>query len=249
MQYASVGSIAMTERWEALRDDNGEPILDEDGNPVMGWVNAPIIAYYTQNVPGAEIQGFELEFDWSPWAGGRFFGWASWLDTEITEDWVTKWNYDPVYYFAIPYEESVDPENPILEVNLKGNELAVSPPFKFHVTGEHVFNFGGAGTLMPWITFHWEDDAYLTVWNVDKHTDDMDFVISAEDSKYTDDKREAWSMLHAGLRYYYKNWHFELYGYNLTDEVVQWWGGAAEGVAKGSMSMPRTYGLRVGLAF
>ena len=41
----------------------------------------------------------------------------------------------------------------------------------------------------------------------------------------------------------------ELYGYNLTNEVVQWWGGAAERVAKGSFSMPTTYGIRAGFAF
>jgi iron complex outermembrane receptor protein len=249
MQYASVGAIAMTERWDVLRDDNGLPILDDDGNPVLGWVAAPIIAYYTQNVPGAQIQGFELEYDWTPWLGGHIFGYASWLDTEITEDWNTKWNYDPVYYFAIDYEDSVDPENPLLQVNLKGNELAVSPPFKFHLTAEHVFDFGRAGALMPWVTFHWEDSSYLTVWNVDKHTDDMDFVIRDEDVKYTDDRRDSWSMVHAGLRYYYGRWNFELYGYNLTDEVVQWWGGAAEGVAKGSFSTPTTYGIRAGLSF
>jgi iron complex outermembrane receptor protein len=249
MQYASVGAIAITERWQALRDENGEPILDENGDPVFGWVNAPIIAYYTQNVPGAQIQGFELEYDWTPWRGGHVFGYASWLDTEITEDWITKWNYDPVYYFGLEYEDAVDPENPLLSVNMKGNELAVSPPFKFHVTGEHVFSLGKAGALMPWVTFHWEDESYLTIWNVDKHTDDMDFVVYDEDIRYTDDRRKSWSMVHAGLRYYVGRWNFEAYGYNLTDEVVQWWGGAAEGVAKGSFSVPFTYGLRIGLTF
>ena len=249
MQYASVGAIAMTERWDVVRDDNGLPVLDDDGNPILDWVAAPIIAYYTQNVPGAQIQGFELEYEWSPWLGGRIFGYTSWLDTEITEDWNTKWNYDAVYYFSIDYEDAVDPENPLLQVNLKGNELAVSPPFKFHITGEHVFDFGSRGAMVPWATFHWEDDSYLTIWNVDKHTDDMDFVISDEDIKYTDDKRQAWSMIHAGLRYYYKSWLFEAYGYNLTNEVVQYWGGAAEGVAKGSFSVPRTYGIRVGTSF
>ena len=37
------------------------------------------------------------------------------------------------------------------------------------------------------------------------------------------------------------------FAYNITDEVVQYWGGAAEQVAKGSFSMPRTYGFRVGV--
>lgn len=249
MQYASVGAIAMTDRWVALLDDDDMPIYDDEGNPVFGWETAPIIAYFTQNVPGAEIQGFELEYDWSPWIGGRLFGYVSWLDTEITDDWITKWNYDAVSYFGIEYEQSIDPENPLLEVNLKGNELAVSPPFKFHLIGEHTFDFGRTGSLQPWATFHWEDDAYLTVWNVDKHTDDMDFVILDEDIKYTDDKRESFYTVNAGIRYFVKSWVFEAFGYNLTDEVIQYWGGAAEGVAKGSFSVPRTYGLRIGYSF
>ena len=39
------------------------------------------------------------------------------------------------------------------------------------------------------------------------------------------------------------------FGYNLTNEVVQWWGGAAEQVTKGSMSVPRSYGFHVGLKY
>jgi iron complex outermembrane receptor protein len=249
MQYASVGAIAMTDRWEALRDEDDQPILDPDGNPVFGWVTAPIIAYYTQNVPGAKIQGFELEYDWSPWIGGRIYGYMSWLDTEITEDWITKWNYDAVSYFAIEYADSVNPENPLLITNLKGNELAVSAPFKLQLNFEHTFDFGSAGAMVPWFSLHWEDDSYLTIWNVDKHTDDMAFVIRDEDIRYTDDRREAFSTLNAGLRYYVKKWTFEAFGYNLTDEVIQYWGGAAEGVAKGSFSMPRHYGIRIGYDF
>ena len=77
----------------------------------------------------------------------------------------------------------------------------------------------------------------------------MQFVIPDDEIRYTDDKREAWSMFHAGIRLYTGAWTAELYGYNLTDEVVQWWGGAAEGVAKGSFSMPRNYGFRVGYTY
>lgn len=243
MQYASVGSIAETERWEVLRDENNQPIFDENGDPIFDWVTSPIVAYFTQNVPDARIQGFEFEYDWAPWAGGRIHGYASWLDTKITEDWITKWNYDPVSYFGISYEESIDPTNDLLITNLKGNELAVSPPLKFHVNFEHAF-IAEIGTFQPWVSAHWEADSYLTIWNVDKHTDDMDFAISDEDIRFTDDKREAFSMFHAGLRFYKDNWNLEIYGYNLTDEVVQYWGGAAEGVAKGSFSMPANYGMR-----
>jgi iron complex outermembrane receptor protein len=252
MQYASVGSLAFTERYQLVLDPNGNTVdLDEDGLPDRAWLAQPLfIAYFTQNVPGAEIQGFELEYDSRPWRGGRIHGYASWLDTEITEDWLTKWDYDPRSYFALDFANSVDASNEVLGVNLKGNDLAVSPPFKFHMTVDHAFLLERRKmTFVPWVTFHWEDDSYLTVWNVDKHTDDMDFVILPQDIRYTDDKREAWSMVHAGAALYSGDWKVELYGYNLTNEVVQWWGGAAEQVPKGSMSMPRTYGLRVGYQF
>ena len=36
---------------------------------------------------------------------------------------------------------------------------------------------------------------------------------------------------------------------NVTNEVVQWWGGAAEQVPKGSMSVPRNYGFQIGRRF
>ena len=223
--------------------------MDENGEPVFGWVTVPIVAYYTQNVPGAEIQGFEIEYDTALWKGARLHGYVSGLDTEITEDWITKWDYDPVAYFGISFEESIDPTNELLEVNLKGNELAVSPPLKLHMTLDQKFDLQQKGALVPWVTWHWEDDSYLTIWNVDKHTDDLNFVIADEDIRFTDDRREAWSMLHAGVRYYYRGWSLEVYGYNLTDEVVQYWGGAAEGVAKGSFSMPTTFGLRFNYEF
>jgi len=265
MQYASVGAIAYTERWQALRDENGDYVRDDWGNIVFGWVPAPIVAYYTQNVPGAQIQGFEFEYDWRPWAGGRINGYATWLDTRISDDWVTKWNYDPVSYFGLDYASAQDASNPVLEVNLKGNELAVSPSFKLHFTLDHAFLHKKSDTaIVPWVTYHWEDDSYLTIWNVDKHAGNpecpvqdpdavpdgcLDFVIFPEDIKYTDDKRDAWSMIHAGVRIYRGNWTAEVFCYNLTNEVVQWWGGAAEQVPKGSMSVPRNYGFQVGRRF
>jgi iron complex outermembrane receptor protein len=250
MQYASVGAIAFTERFQVLLNPDGTFQTDENGNFIFGWVTAPIVAYFTQNVPGARIQGFELEYDWRAWRGGRIHGFASWLDTKITDDWITKWDYDPVSYFGLSFEESVDPTNELMEVNLKGNELAVSAPFKIRMTVDHAFYLDNAGLgIVPWVTGYWEADSYLTIWNVDRHTDDMDFVILDQDIRYTDDRRNAWSMWHAGVQFFIGNFGWELFGYNLTNEVVQYWGGAAEQVAKGSFSTPRTYGLRFSYNF
>ena len=38
---------------QSWQDENGDLILDDMGNIQFGWVTAPIVAYYTQNVPGA----------------------------------------------------------------------------------------------------------------------------------------------------------------------------------------------------
>ena len=200
--------------------------------------------------PEPGFRGFELEYDSRPWTGGRIFGYASWIDTEITEDWWSVWGYDAVSYFGLEFEDALDPTNESLWVNLKGNELAVSPPFKFHITVDHAFLLLKQNTtIVPWVTAHWEAGSYLTVWNVDQHTDDMNFVILDEDIHFTDDRRDALAMVHAGVRIYHGRWMAEIFAYNLTDEVVQYWGGAAEQVAKGSFSMPRNYGFQVGWKF
>lgn len=268
LQYASPGAIGFNiERGNVLDDfgnfqytvagcDPRQPGCEfcEEGSPgcnvAKGFVGTPVVAYYTQNVPAAAIQGLEIEYDWQPWKGGRLNGYASWLDAKISEDFITKWDYDARSYFNLNFADASDPTREQLRVNLKGNNLAVSPPVKLHLTLDHAFFLENRNaTIVPWVTAHWEADSYLTIWNVDKHTDDLDFVIPDEDIRYTDDKREAWSMFHAGVRFYSGSAMAELYGYNLTNEVVQWWGAADNRVPKGSMSMPRTYGVRFGFTF
>ncbi len=229
------GHQTYTEKYGPYTDINGTELdIDGDGEIDFDWFGRPAITgFVTENVPEVTLQGFELEYDWRAWRGGRINGYVSWIDSEITDDWITKWNYDPVSYLNLSFAESLDSENEVLQVNLRGNEMAVSPPWKVHLTVDHAFAFEQRKmTIVPWVTAHWEDESYLTIFNVDKHTDDMNFVISDEDIRFTDDKRLAWSMVHAGVRLYSGNTMAEIYGYNLTDEVVQWWGGAAEQVAK-----------------
>jgi hypothetical protein len=47
--------------------------------------------------------------------------------------------------------------------------------------------------------------SYLTIWNVDRHPD-LDLVIFPQDLGSTDDRREPWSVFHAGVRVYHGNW-------------------------------------------
>lgn len=251
MQYASVGSIGNVERLSPVEDESGAPILDENGNPVLDYQNQPVIAYYTQNVPGSTIKGIELEFDWKPYPNGRVTGYVTWTQAEITEDWFTKWDYDPEYLFDISYDESIDPTNTVLDTNLKGNNLAMTPEYTANISYTHSFNLGNYGFIHAWTNVTWKDDSYSTIWNVDKHLDDMAFAVPDEAVRYMDDSRDAFAVFNASLKYEPQNqkWFVEAFVNNATDEIIQYWNNTSKGFAKGSFGMPRYYGVRAGINF
>ena len=251
MQYASVGSIGNVERLGEVEDEDGRPILDDDGNPILDFQNQPVIAYYTQNVPGATIKGIELEFDWKPYSGGRVTGYATWTDATITQDWITKWDYDAEYLFNLSYEESIDPQNSALTTNLKGNEMAMTPKFTANIGYGHSFNLSEYGYIHTWFNLTWKDDSYLTIWNVDKHLDDMDFSVDDEAIQYMDDSRDSFTVYSASAKYVPKNesWYLEFFVNNASDEQVQHWNSTSKGYPKGSYGLPRYYGVRTGINF
>ncbi|NOU50573.1 TonB-dependent receptor [Pseudoalteromonas sp. JBTF-M23] len=251
MQYASVGSIGNIERLSPVKDDDGAPLLDDNGEPVLDFQNQPIIAYYTQNVPGSTIKGIELEFDWKPYPDGRVTGYVTWTDAKITEDWISKWDYDPEYLFDISYEESKDPTNTLLTTNLKGNNLAMTPELTANLSYTHTFNLGEYGYVHSLMNVSWKDKSYSTIWNVDKHLDDMEFAVSDDATRYMDDTRDAFAVFDASLKYEPQNkkWFAEIFVNNATDEIVQYWNNTGKGFSKGSFGMPRYYGLRAGINF
>ncbi|MDR7123125.1 TonB-dependent receptor [Rheinheimera soli] len=251
MQYASVGSIGNVERLAAIENPDGSPVLDGNGQPVLDFQNMPVIAYYTQNVPGSTIKGLELEFDWKPYPSGRISGYVTWTDARITDDWITKWDYDPEYLFNLSYEESIDPENTLLTTNLKGNQLAMVPKYSANLSYTHSFDLADYGYIHGWFNVNWKDKSYNTIWNLDKHLDDMDFVVPDEALAYIDDSRDAFTSVNASLKYEPKDqvWFAELFISNATNEVVQQWSNTGKGFPKGSFGMPRYYGVRAGFNF
>jgi len=251
MQYASVGSIGNVERLSPVEDENGAPILDDNGMPILDYQNQPVIAYYTQNVPGSTIKGIEFEFDWKPYQNGRITGYATWTHARVTDDWITKWDYDPEYLFGLSYEDSIDPENTLLTTNLKGNDLAMTPRFSANVSYTHSFDLGRFGYVHGWFNLSWKDKSYTTIWNLDKHLDDMDFAVSDEAAQYITDKRDAYTMVNASLKYEPQSqaWYAEVFVNNATDEMVQYWNNTGKGISKGSFGMPRYYGIRAGFNF
>ncbi|MDF3126144.1 TonB-dependent receptor [Rheinheimera sp. 1928-s] len=251
MQYASVGSIGNVERLAAIENPDGSPVLDENGQPVLDYRNMPVIAYYTQNVPGSTIKGIELEFDWKPYPSGRVTGYVTWTDARITDDWITKWDYDPEYLFNLSYEESIDPENTLLTTNLKGNQLAMVPEYTANLSYTHSFDLADYGYIHGWFNVNWKDKSYNTIWNLDKHLDDMEFAVPDEALAYVDDSRDSYTSVNASLKYEPKDqvWFAELFVSNATNEIVQQWSNTGKGFPKGSFGMPRYYGVRAGFNF
>ena len=251
MQYASVGSIGSVERLAPVENPDGSPVLDANGQPVLDYRNMPVIAYYTQNVPSSTVKGIELEFDWKPYPSGRINGYVTWTDARVTEDWITKWDYDPQYLFKLSYEASMDPNNTLLKTNLKGNQLAMVPKYSANLSYTHSIDLGSYGFIHGWFNWSWKDKSYNTIWNLDKHLDDMNFAVSDEATRYIDDRRDAYSSANASIKYepVGQAWFAEVFVSNATDEIVQQWSNTGKGFPKGSFGMPRYYGIRTGFNF
>jgi iron complex outermembrane receptor protein len=221
----------------------------------------------TQNFGEQVMQGLELEFDFIPYQGGRLSGWATFADTEITDDYVTQWYYGMDAQFGrAGYDQAIAnvPEN---EVNLKGNEAPFSPDVALTVRYEHTFNLGRFGELIPSISYHYQSEDYLTIWNADKHANDPggygtgfsgngDYVdlpgYFADNVNTFGDKRESWHMTDVFLTYKLSSdssWYAQAYGYNIGAEQVAWWRGVEAGQPRGSYAPPSQYGMRVNFSW
>ena len=216
----------------------------------------------TQNFGEQEMSGIELEFDYVPYEGGKLSGWATFTDTEVTDDFITQWYYGQDAYFGrADYGQSIAnvPEN---QVNLKGNEAPYSPDISFTIRYEHTFEMGNLGQLLPALNYHWQSSDYLTIWNADKHTNDPGGYGTGFGDTFVDlpgyfnqstdefgDQRGAWKMLDIFLTYKPAgdaSWYAQAYAYNITDETIPYWRGVEAGNPSGSFSAPRQYGVRVG---
>ncbi|GAB3113600.1 TonB-dependent receptor [Aestuariicella hydrocarbonica] len=203
------------------------------------------VVYRTKNAAESEIKGFEFEFDWMPYPNGRVSGFATWLKTEITSDFVTRFDYGATDLFQMEYGPAHDNDNMDLYRNLKGNELAASPEYSVTINYDHTFHLDSGARVIPFVGLHWEDESYLTYWNVDKH----DFPNANTEAH--DDTREAFYTVNMSIKYISANeqWDVEAFGYNVTDESIPYWAGAGDGVVRGSRSVPANYGVRLNYSF
>lgn len=198
--------------------------------------------FQTDNIGSAAIRGLELEFDWMPYDSGRINGYFTWLDTEITSDFMYQWAFATTDLYEIDNGAATDPSNDRLTTNLKGNELAVSPKFSLSLNYSHTFEFNNGGSLVPAISYYWRDKSYFTFHNVDKHLEQ--FV--SENPEAFVDTRPALHNVNLTLNYRAPGdqWNVEAFVNNATDQREFYWAGTGDGVVKGPVSMPRFYGVR-----
>ncbi|GAB2505470.1 TonB-dependent receptor [Microbulbifer agarilyticus] len=198
--------------------------------------------FQTENIADAVIKGLELEFDWAPIENGRFDGYLTWMDSEITSDFMYHWSFATTDLFEVDHGTATNPDNDALKVNFKGNELAASPKLSAKLNYTHTFRFNNGFALVPHLSYYWRDKSYHTFHNVDKHYD----IFATETPDAFSDTRPAFHSVNTTLKLEAPDnqWNVEAFAYNLTDQRETYWAGGGDGLIKGPVSMPRFYGLR-----
>jgi len=197
----------------------------------------PIGTFVTTNAGGAEIRGFELEWNIIPWENGKIGGGLGVLKSEFT-----KWpGYQGEIFFCEeradvgPQYACIPPDDGSGTSSVEGNELPYAVPIQLTITYSHDFQFAGGYRLTPWIKFHWEDSVHFNEGNFDA-------------LEQFSDKRDAFGVMDATLRLTSpsERWNIEAFAYNVTDERFPtfWsdWPGA--GVPLFAWNAPRSWGLR-----
>ncbi len=214
-----------------------------DWNPACDVV----MAWKTENIGNADIKGLELEFDYIPWENGRFSGFYAWLDTKITsyptynDNWFCGYRAEfGAEDCAELYVNSAEPDLSGRRLyDVTGNQLPRSPEHAIGLNYSHYFALDNGYELVPWLGFRWQDKMYFSPRNIDNA------VIG--------DYQDAYANVNASLKLSGpdEQWYIELYGTNLTDEVVKnWMGQAAQGGYQfNSYNPPRMFGMRFNISY
>ncbi len=223
----------------------GQKIIDRE---CPDWDQACDIvqAWKTENIGDSEIKGLELEFDYIPWEDGHLTGFYAYLDTKITsydsysDNWMCGYRAEnDAEACADLFIESGNPLSGRQLYDVTGNQLPNSPKHSVGLNYSHYFEFDNGYQLVPWVGYRWQDRMYFTPRNLD--------------NRAVGDYQPAYSNVNASLKFspIDEDWYVELYGNNLTDEVVtNWMGeGANGGYKSSSFNPPRMYGVRFSISY
>lgn len=222
----------------------GQKVIDRE---CPDWDQACDIvqSWKTENIGDSNIYGLELEFNYIPWEDGHLTGYYAYLGSEITsydsynDDWMCGYREDNG---AEPCAELfIEPGNPLSGRQLydvTGNQLPNSPEHSAGINYSHYFEFNEY-QVVPWVGVRWQDRMYFTPRNLD--------------NRAVGDYQAAYANVDASIKFspISEDWYIELYGNNLTDEVVvNWMGqGANGGWKSNSYNPPRMYGVRFNLTY
>jgi iron complex outermembrane receptor protein len=192
----------------------------------------------TTNIAKSAISGVEVEIDWTPYDGGRIYGWIAYLDAEIKDmpagdGWFCFERALLGLTECPPEVEDSDPSSPNQRLtNFRGNQLPWSPKWSATVTAEHNWYFDNGLRLSPVATVHWQDEIFFQ----DNNFDEGPFHSG----------QEAYTTVNASLRLINdeKRWGLELYVYNAFDERTRNWADYGPGYIKSSYAPPRSYGAK-----
>lgn len=202
--------------------------------------------FLTRNASDSKISGLELEAEWNAWDGGFIGGYLTTLDTKIDSEYWKAWGTEASQVFANHEQGPLDKSKPWFR-NLQGNDLAYSPKYSFTMNILHTFDLPNGATLTPFLNIHWESESYVSIDNTDKWNLDPSVLNPNIDLSIYSDKRDAWAMATATLKYgsVDDTWFAEAYVNNLTDEDVNWWQGYSGNTPMAAKAQ-RSYGMRFG---
>jgi len=237
MQIATSRPLFVTYAFK--RDNNGQPTTEVQANEFS--------VFQTANIGKARIRGLEVEYDWAVSRKGRLNGHFSWLNTKIVSQFTQQWGFATADLYEIPYDQSVDPQNGLLTVDLKGNELPSSPKFTAAINYSYMFDLKSGATILPWIAVNYRTSSYFTIFNTDKHED----LFATPTPDAFSDKRPSSTNVYLGVKYSAPDdrWGVEAFVNNATNTTEFYWAGGGDGLVKGPVSMPRSYGVRLNYNF
>ncbi|MFZ6643460.1 TonB-dependent receptor [Undibacterium sp. TC4M20W] len=200
----------------------------------------------TINIGRVNIKGLELEWDYRPWKGARWNGFASYIDASIHD--FDNWNDQ--YACAARLEFNSTSKCPdtyrgpvarwvgIRPVNLEGKTLPRTPRLSFGSTFSHDFMLANGYKVTPRFSVKWQDKIYFDMLNFeDPHVGTF---------------QKAYAKADLALRIALPgdDIAFEAYVRNLTDTRAKTGGfQATTGVMAASYIDPRVFGMRVTLNY
>lgn len=118
-------------------------------------------------------------------------------------------------------------------LDVTGNTMPHAPKFATQIQYQHIFHMGDGATLTPRVSFHYETESWLSVFNLGEG-----------------DKQKAYSRADLGLRYEStKGWWSDFFVRNVGNNNIKTSAGNAGGAWVAQYLPPRTVGVNIGYNF